>query len=51
MEPAAQSEGDGKVKIDLAQGSTARYVVVWLTSIPQHEDGFRGAISEIAVKG
>jgi len=31
--------------------SSRRFVTVWLTSLPPVEDGFRGSIAEVAVKG
>ena len=30
---------------------TGRYLTVWLTALPSVEDGFRGEVAEIAVRG
>ena len=30
---------------------TSRYLLVWLTKLPQTPDGFRGKIGEISVTG
>jgi hypothetical protein len=35
----------------LDQPATGRYVTVWLTSLPQVPDGFRGEVAEARVLG
>lgn len=45
------AEGAGKVSITLPEGSTGRYLTVWLTRLPAQSGGFKGEVSEIAVWG
>ena len=51
LEPDAVASGDGTVDVELPEGTGGRYVVVWLTSLPQQSDGFRGVVSEVVVRG
>ncbi|WP_168929692.1 protein kinase family protein [Nocardioides sp. GY 10127] len=39
------------VTVDLAEGSTGRYLTLWLTSLPAVQGGFRGVVREITVHG
>lgn len=45
-----KNEAGQEVSISLRDGTTARYVVVWLTSLPPVSGGYRGAISEVSVR-
>ena len=48
---AASAEGaGGRTVLDLAEPATTQYLVVWLTSLPPVEDGFRGKVAEIVVR-
>ncbi|MEZ5093574.1 protein kinase family protein [Nocardioides sp.] len=42
-------EGD-RLDVPL-EGASARYVVIWLTSLPEVDGGFRGTIAEVGVTG
>ena len=47
----AKKDGAGE-QVQLKPGSAvrARYLVVWLTSLPPVDGGFRGAVAEITVR-
>lgn len=52
--PVAQASGTGVVGLAPADGQpvTARYLVLWLTSLPEVDGGdFRGEIAEVVVRG
>ncbi|HVK28272.1 MAG TPA: protein kinase family protein [Nocardioides sp.] len=52
--PLAQASGTGVVALAPADGEpvTARYLVLWLTSLPEVDGGdFRGEIAEVVVRG
>ncbi|MGN0063690.1 MAG: protein kinase family protein, partial [Nocardioides sp.] len=51
LEPVGRGEGAGTVEVGLPDDTGGRYVLVWLTSIPQVSDGFRGTVAEVEVKG
>lgn len=53
MRPVATVDGVGAdASISLPQGIVTRYVVVWLTSLPEVEPGvFRGEIRDVVVRG
>lgn len=42
-------EARGKVTLD--EPATGRYVVVWLTSLPAVDGGYRGEVGEVVVRG
>ncbi|WP_460829905.1 protein kinase domain-containing protein [Nocardioides hungaricus] len=42
---------ESRTRVDLERPATGRFVTVWLTSLPQVEDGFRGQVAEVAVRG
>ena len=49
---ASVQDGGTDVTVSLPQATVTRYVVVWLTSLPQVGDGeFRGEIAEVRVDG
>ncbi|MFT4011074.1 MAG: discoidin domain-containing protein, partial [Nocardioidaceae bacterium] len=48
---AGQASGVGpQAKLDLAAGTKARYVVVWLTGLPKVSGGYRGGVAELHVR-
>ncbi len=52
LKPVATETLDGpRGRITLARPATGRFLVVWLTSIPTVEGGFRGEIAEVVVRG
>ncbi len=51
LQRVARRTGAGpSLTLDLAQPVRTRYVVVWLTSLPKVDGGYRGGIAEIAVR-
>ncbi|MEO5853567.1 MAG: protein kinase family protein [Nocardioides sp.] len=48
LEPVAQETASAR--LDVPVEGTGRYLVVWLTSLPEIEGGFRGEIAEIVVR-
>ncbi len=46
---AASGTVDGTADLALEEPLTARYVLVWVTSLVPAEDGFAGAVAEVAV--
>ncbi|MCR6032643.1 hypothetical protein GGQ22_14535 [Nocardioides sp. zg-579] len=38
-------------RVELEEPTTARYVVVWLTSLPAVDGGYRGEVAEVVVRG
>ena len=52
LSPAASATATGTdVAIELDEAVAGRYVVVWLTSLPSVDGGFRGEIAEVSVLG
>jgi hypothetical protein len=52
LAPAGGTTVNGTTgSVSLPPGSSGRYVVVWLTSLPAVPGGFRGEIAEAVVKG
>ena len=52
LKPVATDTLDGpRGRITLDQPATGRFLVVWLTSIPTVEGGFRGEVAEVVVRG
>lgn len=50
QEPQASYDGKGRqAVVNLPDGSAGRYVTIWLTALPQVEDGFRAQIGEVQV--
>ena len=45
-----QSQAGERVTVRLRQAVRTRYVVVWLTSLPRVDGGFRGGISDVTVR-
>jgi hypothetical protein len=41
---------DGRAVVVLSQDVQARYVLVWLTSLPAENGHYRGQIAEVAVR-
>ncbi len=52
LQPVASETVDGdRARITLDQPATGRFLVVWLTSLPTVEGGFRGEVAEVVVRG
>ena len=51
LTPVGTASGTGDLVIDLEEAVSGRYVTVWLTLLPQVDDGFRGTITEVQVLG
>ncbi|QZY29146.1 protein kinase family protein [Nocardioides coralli] len=52
LEPVAQeTASEPRVRTDLDEPASGRYLVVWLTSLPEVGDGFRGEIRELVASG
>ena len=49
-EVASQQGVGGRVDLSPNRPVTTRYLVVWLTSLPPADDGFRGEVAEIVVR-
>ncbi len=47
---AGTAQGD-QLSLDTDEPVSARYVVVWLTSLPADGGEFRGSIAEVVVRG
>ena len=48
---AAGTADGADLSLDTDGPVTARYVVVWLTSLPRAASEFRGSIAEVVVRG
>ncbi len=48
LKPIAKEISDGR--LDVETKGTGRYVIVWLTSLPTVDGGFRGSIAEVEVR-
>lgn len=46
---AADTRGDQVARLTPAPGTTARFVLVWITSLPRDGDGFRVGVSELRI--
>jgi hypothetical protein len=51
LTPIGTGSGTGEVTISVDEAVSGRYVTVWLTLLPQVEDGFRGTVAEVQVLG
>jgi hypothetical protein len=51
LTPIGTASGTGDVTIGVDEAVSGRYVTVWLTLLPQVDDGFRGTIAEVRVLG
>ncbi|MGH3308333.1 MAG: hypothetical protein ACRDOX_11655, partial [Nocardioides sp.] len=38
-------------RLTLDEPGTGRYLVLWFTSLPEAEGGFRGEVAEVVVRG
>ena len=56
-EPSAEAEGTGRLVLTPEQDSEGagtfrgRYLVLWWTSLPEADDGFRAELAEVVVRG
>ena len=51
LTPVGTASGSGDLTITLDEAVSGRYVTVWITILPQVDDGFRATISEVQVLG
>ena len=51
LSPIGTASGTGDVTITVDEAVSGRFVTVWLTLLPQVDDGFRGTIAEVQVLG
>jgi hypothetical protein len=51
LTPVGTAAGNGGLTVTLDEAVSGQFVTIWLTSLPPAEDGFRGAIAELVVKG
>ncbi|HEX6247287.1 MAG TPA: protein kinase family protein [Nocardioidaceae bacterium] len=52
LQRVAAADGvGGRNALELDEPVTTQYLVVWLTSLPPSDGGFRGVVSEIVVRG
>ncbi|MGH3362902.1 MAG: hypothetical protein ACRDOM_10640 [Nocardioides sp.] len=51
LEAASSTTARAREQITLDEPATGRFLVVWLTSLPPVESGFRGEITEVVVRG
>jgi serine/threonine protein kinase len=53
LTPVAEgtAEDESRTRVDLDKPAAGQYVTVWLTSLPQVSDGWRGQVAEVAVRG
>ncbi|GGO88686.1 hypothetical protein GCM10011584_16290 [Nocardioides phosphati] len=51
LEKVATGTGSGAITLTPGSPVDARYVVLWLTAVPQVDGEFRGAIAEVEVRG
>lgn len=50
LEVVAEGEGDATITLTPDEPVDSRYLVVWLTSVPQADGSFRGSIAQIQVR-
>jgi serine/threonine kinase PknH len=51
LTPVAEVTAGENERVTLDEPGTARYVVLWFTSLPQAEGGYRGEVAEVVVRG
>ena len=51
LTPIGTASGTGDLTIKVDEPVSGRYVTVWLTILPELDDGFRGTVSEVQVLG
>lgn len=51
LTPAVSGEAKPRQRLTLDEPASGRYVVVWLTSLPEIPGGFRGEVAEVVVRG
>jgi hypothetical protein len=52
LKPVAQLDNSGpSADTDLKDAPTGRYLIVWLTSLPRVDGGYRGGIVDVVVEG
>ena len=51
LTPAARVTEAEQERVTLDEPTTGRFVIVWFTSLPAAEGGYRGEVAEVVVKG
>ena len=51
LTPVATDSVGARVRIELPEPASGRFLVVWLTALPPVPDGFRGEVAEVSVRG
>ena len=51
LTPVGTASGSGDLTITVDEAVSGRFVTVWVTILPQVDDGFRTTISEVQVLG
>lgn len=49
LTPVTEVSAGPEERVTLDEPVTGRYVIVWLTSLPQVDGGFRGELADVAV--
>ena len=51
LNPVASVTADEQQRVTLDEPGTGRYLVLWFTSFPEAEGGYRGEVAEVVVRG
>lgn len=51
LTPVAEVTAGDQERVTLDEAGTGRYVVIWFTSLPEAEGGYRGEVAEVVVRG
>ena len=51
LTPVASVTADEQERVTLAEPGTGRFLVIWFTSLPEAEGGYRGEVAEVVVRG
>ncbi len=51
LNPVANVTAGEQERVTLAEPGTGRFLVLWFTSLPEAEGGFRGEVAEVVVRG
>ena len=51
LTPAGSWTAQERLRVDFDEPAQGRWVVLWLTSLPPVDGGFRGEIAQVVVRG
>jgi hypothetical protein len=51
LTPVASVTADEQQRVTLDEPGTGRFLVIWFTSLPEAEGGYRGEVAEVVVRG